>query len=106
MGKGVDRHLFALLQLSKATESTPAIFRDPSYAVMGENILSTSTLISPYLSGGGFGPVHSNGYGVGYGVEDEKCGFAISSYGLKTKEFVSHIKESLHDIKSVLDSKA
>ena len=40
-----------------------------SYKTLSEIILSTSTLSSPALDGGGFGPVGPRCYGIGYGVQ-------------------------------------
>jgi hypothetical protein len=47
-GKGMDRHLFALLDLAKKSGSgnIPKIFQDKAYSVINHNILSTSTLTS------------------------------------------------------------
>jgi hypothetical protein len=39
-----------------------------TYATLSEIILSTSTLSSPVLNGGGFGPVNKKCFGIGYGV--------------------------------------
>ena len=38
------------------------------YKRLGHIILSTSTLASPALDGGGFGPVNQDCYGIGYGI--------------------------------------
>jgi carnitine O-palmitoyltransferase 2 len=42
----------------------PAIFQDPAYAAINHNIISTSTLISPSVRAGGFGPVVRDGFGI------------------------------------------
>lgn len=78
MGKGVDRHLFALQTWAERLKgtpggpvaATPAIFSDPGYATFKDIRLSTSTLVSPALQGGGFGPVSRHSYGVGYGTDE------------------------------------
>ena len=44
----------------------PAIFQDVSYERLSEIILSTSTLTSPVINGGGFGPTGARCYGIGY----------------------------------------
>eukprot|EP01102_Stenamoeba_stenopodia_P010021 TRINITY_DN2973_c0_g1_i3.p1 TRINITY_DN2973_c0_g1~~TRINITY_DN2973_c0_g1_i3.p1 ORF type:complete len:186 (-),score=47.35 TRINITY_DN2973_c0_g1_i3:78-635(-) len=103
-GKGMDRHLFALFNLSKEHgDNVPELFRDKAYATINHNILSTSTLSSKAIEGGGFGPVVADGYGLGYAVEDTSVGFNVTSYGRKTSEFVDHIARALADIKSVLN---
>ena len=43
----------------------PDLFKDPNYMKINRIILSTSTVTSPALQMGGFGPVIPNGYGVG-----------------------------------------
>lgn len=58
MGLGVDRHLTALEDMAtRKGIDTPAIFTDHAMQVMRDIRLSTSTLASPALAGGGFGPV-------------------------------------------------
>lgn len=64
MGQGFDRHLFALHKFAQRTNSTCNIFEDPAYAAINHIILSTSTLNSPAIFCGGFGPVVKDGLGV------------------------------------------
>ncbi|XP_021926262.1 carnitine O-palmitoyltransferase 2, mitochondrial isoform X2 [Zootermopsis nevadensis] len=67
MGQGFDRHLFGLHRFSEQDGGKlPAIFRDPAYTNINRNIISTSTLTSPSVRAGGFGPVVKDGYGVAY----------------------------------------
>ena len=69
-GKGWDRHMFALKDLAlRNGQAVPAVFHGEAYRVLSEIILSTSTLSSPALDGGGFGPVGPNCYGIGYGFK-------------------------------------
>lgn len=103
-GKGMDRHLFALLNLGrKRGGALPALFQDKAYTVINHNILSTSTLTSPAIEGGGFGPVVADGYGLGYGVENDLMGFNVTSYGRQTDTFVDHIKRAVIEIRDVLE---
>lgn len=67
MGKGWDRHLFALRRLAEQEGVAEEIFADKTYADMSNIILSTSTLSSPALDGGGFGPAGPECYGIMYG---------------------------------------
>lgn len=64
MGQGFDRHLFALKKLADKTNLYCNIFDDPYYAYLNHTILSTSTLSSPAIYAGGFGPVERDGLGV------------------------------------------
>jgi hypothetical protein len=84
-GAGCDRHLFALqllaqrrgvLGVHEAAGPAPAplpLFSDPAFAHFKDIRLSTSTMASSALDGGGFGPVNDHSYAVGYGVEERGC---------------------------------
>ena len=83
-GLGCDRHLYALAQWGARSDGgggapPPALFADPAYALFKDIRLSTSTLASPALDGGGFGPVNNHSYAVGYGVEERGAHFHIAS---------------------------
>ena len=58
----------------------PGIFTDPSYKKINHVIISTSTLSSPNIAIGGFGPVVSDGFGFGYGINEEESGGIITAY--------------------------
>ena len=64
-GQGFDRHLFAMKYYAEKAGKVPAFYSDPGYLKLNHIILSTSTLSSPAVVIGGFGPVTPNGYGVG-----------------------------------------
>lgn len=78
-GKGFDRHLFALKCLAEG-DSVP-FFKDPSYNKLNNIILSTSTLATPSIAFGGFGPVNDDSYGIGYRVTDQFLGKAAKEQG-------------------------
>lgn len=80
-GQGVDCHLFALSKVAERRnpQRVPLLFSDPSYATLTSNILSTSSLFSNAVVGGGFGPV-SAGYGVGYAAGPECLLFNVSCW--------------------------
>jgi len=63
--QGFDRHLFGLRRLAEKKGLTPSIFKDPAYASINHNILSTSTLSSDIVMAGAFGPVVKDGLGIG-----------------------------------------
>ena len=66
IGKGFDRHLFALRVLANERQmALPALYKDPAYGQINHVIISTSTLSSPAVQIGGFAPVVPDGYGVG-----------------------------------------
>lgn len=90
MGQGVDRHLFALRKLSERMNKPQEIFTDESYKTFGSNIISTSSLYSDAMMGGGFGPV-SPGYGVGYAAADDMMIFNISSWNVDGPRFNNEV---------------
>ena len=114
MGKGVDRHLFALQRWSERLNMKPSIFSDPAYAHFKDIRLSTSTLTSDALDGGGFGPVSRTSYGVGYGVEERGCHFHVMCYSNRpgsrgeipskasTTDFAIALESSMKDFYEVI----
>lgn len=80
-GKGFDRHLFGLrFTAQRLGKPVPAVFQDKAYQVINHNVLSTSTLGSPAIELGGFGPVVRDGWGIGYGMDENHFRFNITSY--------------------------
>ena len=67
-GQGYDRHLFALRTLAEKAGQELDLFMDASYHHMNHIVLSTSTLSADSVLIGGFAPVTSDGYGIGYNV--------------------------------------
>ncbi|XP_076636406.1 carnitine palmitoyltransferase 2 [Colletes latitarsis] len=105
MGQGFDRHLFALKKIWEQSDSPkPAIFQDPAYDNINNNILSTSTLSSPAVIAGGFGPVVNNGYGIGYMIQDKRLGSVVTSYNnhCNSSEYVKCLEEAFKNIHRVL----
>lgn len=58
----------------------PKLFNNEVYKYMNRFILSTSTLSTETVRFGGFGPVVFDGFGIAYGVFNNKVGAFISSY--------------------------
>jgi len=56
---------------------------------------------------GGFGPVVRDGFGVGYGIQDDMLGCNVTNYPPHTdvRGLLDCIKLSLEDIYSVLEGK-
>jgi len=119
MGKGWDRHMFALkYEALQNGLALPGIYQDASYHRLSDIILSTSTLSSPVLNGGGFGPTGSKCYGIGYttgtlrGVLDPSIegqdGFATSVMAYTDQRdpaaFTASIQNSLRLLREVLDA--
>ena len=106
-GQGFDRHLFALRTLAEASGKVPDIFKDSAYKQINHTVISTSTLSSPAIMLGGFGPVVRDGFGVGYGMEDDWLGCNVTSYPPHSdvRGFLECVRSSLEDIYSVLEGK-
>lgn len=109
MGQGFDRHLFCLKKTWEelGTSKMPAIFEDPAYGALNHNILSSSTLSSPSVLAGSFGPVVDDGYGIGYRIKDRELGAVVTSYQghCNGADYVSCLEFALKDIYKVLLSK-
>lgn len=108
MGQGFDRHLFALRYLAAARGlGLPELYQDPAYGKINHNILSTSTLTSPAANLGGFAPVVSDGFGIGYAVHDNWIGCNVSSYPSRNaREFLRCVQKALEDMFDILEGKA
>lgn len=107
MGQGCDRHLFGLRKMaSLAGMDEPELFTLPAHDVMSKIILSTSTLSSPALEGGSFGPVNDDCYGIGYGIEKEGSLFQLSSYRKDLPQLRELLVESIVEIEALLATNA
>ncbi|XP_076658046.1 carnitine palmitoyltransferase 2 [Halictus rubicundus] len=105
MGQGFDRHLFALKKIYEQSNTPmPAIFKDPAYEYINKNVLSTSTLSSPAVLAGGFGPVIDNGYGIGYMIQDQRLGAVVTSYNkyCDSNEYVNCLEQAFTNIHQIL----
>ncbi|OUC44542.1 Choline/Carnitine O-acyltransferase, partial [Trichinella nativa] len=101
MGKGFDRHLFAMKVLAERRgDRLPDLFIDDTYRTANHFTLSTSSLFSDVILLGGFGPVVHDGYGIGYSITDEQLGFLVTTYRLKrnAQQFCTSLEQSLNDI--------
>jgi carnitine O-palmitoyltransferase 2 len=107
MGQGFDRHLFGLKHVAVANNlPMPDLFKDAAYSKINHNIISTSTLSSPALLAGGFGPVVADGYGIGYNIQDDYLGSVVTSYKGQRNgtEFIECLKEAYLEIAEVLQA--
>lgn len=105
MGQGFDRHLFGLKHIAKLNNiENLDIFNDSSYKLMNHNIISTSTLSSPALLAGGFGPVVNDGYGVAYNINNAFAGVIVTNYKEKRdgNDFIKCIDSAFQDIKEII----
>ena len=103
MGQGFDRHLFALRAMAELQGiNVPEFYTLPAYQILNKIILSTSTLSSPAIEGGSFGPVNEDCYGIGYGIEKEGSTFQLSSYRKDLPQLKELLVESITDLERLL----
>ena len=107
LGQGFDRHWFALKKIAeKQGMNDVSIFKDHSYQIANHFILSTSLLFAGNITGGGYGPAVSDGFGLAYGYEDKDLGVFCSNWKdtRNGAEFAQAVEESFKDIHSILES--
>eukprot|EP01137_Pigoraptor_chileana_P012842 Opistho-2@65649 len=108
-GRGVDRHLFAMRCVARGDlydggntsvhhpglAKTPSIFTDAAYSTLTTTLISTSSLSAASLAQFGFGAVDSDGYGIGYCVEDNEIIFTVSAFRSKLRTTVPRFRLEL-----------
>ena len=68
------------VQMVRDDEAVPTIFEDPSFALSSTWRMSTSNCTNPALQGFAFGPVVTDGIGVGYTVDPDHMSFCTSAW--------------------------
>ncbi|PLW47759.1 hypothetical protein PCASD_04374 [Puccinia coronata f. sp. avenae] len=91
---------------NKKAKKLPKIFRDSGYGLLNHSTLSTSNCGNPALRLFGFGPVVSDGYGIGYIIREEGLSFVISSKHLQTRRFIESLRAYFMEIRRILLSEA
>jgi carnitine O-acetyltransferase len=72
-GRGVDRHSFGLKKLFGPDDEVPAIVKDPAYNHSSSWYISTSQLSSGYYNGYSQSQAISDGWGIAYMINENKC---------------------------------
>eukprot|EP01097_Dermamoeba_algensis_P002252 TRINITY_DN189_c0_g1_i2.p1 TRINITY_DN189_c0_g1~~TRINITY_DN189_c0_g1_i2.p1 ORF type:complete len:267 (-),score=89.74 TRINITY_DN189_c0_g1_i2:63-863(-) len=109
-GFGWDRHIFSMRNLNaKLGRPALSICNDPNYQQMLNILLSTSTLSSDACTKFGFGAVTTDGYGIGYGINDHSLHFTITNFKSNQIQgdvnlLSSAINDSLLRFKSLLSA--
>ncbi|KAL7322497.1 carnitine O-acetyltransferase yat1 [Mucor circinelloides] len=105
MGLGQDRHLYALEcvwdRLYK-DQKKPRIFTDRGWKTLNHTVISTSNCGNPALRLFGFGPVVSDGFGIGYIIKEDGIAFVASSKHRQTQRFLDTLKTYLTDVQALL----
>lgn len=106
-GKGVDRHLFGLLQMLKQGEEVPGIFKDPIYKYSSTWFLSSSQVPSEYFQSWGWSQVIDEGFGLAYLVNSDWLHVHIScrkGNGLRSDYMKYYLTEAANEMKQVLST--
>lgn len=102
-GKGIDRHLFALKCLSQRQNMPlPSFFQSKAWATLNHTILSTSNCGNPALRLFGFGPVVSDGFGIGYIIKDNGLQYSVSSKHRQNERYVQTLRSTLKEMQELL----
>ena len=107
-GNGIDRHLFALLQVARRRGEVPELFRDPTFAeVLGPAILCTSSLSGfPHLDLIVFAPVRADGFGIAYVPNHGRITFCVTGHRPDTPEFVQRLIAACATLRPILHAGA
>jgi len=95
-----------------AENGEPGLFADAGWALLGTSTLSTSCLRSESIRGFSFGPVVSDGYGIGYVYDQTGVSLNVTNYthpgpgGIRTdsRAFASALERAMIFIERLLDS--
>jgi hypothetical protein len=96
--------LFALKCIAKKNGlPLPEFFRSECWRKLNHTILSTSNCGNPSLALFGFGPVVSDGYGIGYIIKDTRLHYAICSKHRQTRRYAATLESVLREMASLLE---
>lgn len=98
MGQGMDRHLFALGVLAAAEGRSPRLLECAAVKKLQKILLSTSTLASDIIVGGGFGPVNDECFAVGYGIRSIGSEAMVMTYGRDSQGFADSLSVAMDDM--------
>lgn len=106
-GKGVDRHLFGLLQMIKEGEPIPEVFSDPIFKYSATWFISTSQVPSENFQSWGWSQVIDEGFGLAYLVNSDWLHVHISckkGSGLRSDHMEYYLTESANEMKRILST--
>ncbi|WP_206912773.1 carnitine O-acetyltransferase [Enterococcus sp. DIV0840] len=78
-GKGLERHLFGLQKMALNPEEGLTFFSAEALKLLGEDFISTTGIPYDILESFSFCPVNKKGFGLYYGILDEKVILTLSA---------------------------
>ncbi|WP_175580001.1 choline/carnitine O-acyltransferase [Enterococcus florum] len=104
-GLGVERHLFGLQKMLEPTECPDAFFSTDCLKAVTSNFISTTGIPYELLESFSFGPVDKDGYGLYYGLLEEKIMLTLSSkkeQAEKGRELLEQTEMALKELYELL----
>jgi len=78
---GPERHMAGLSMMAQTNGiPMPDIFSAEGYKKLRRDTLSTSSTTAPFIEFFSFGPVASDGFGIGYGIKEDALHLSVSAY--------------------------
>lgn len=97
-GKGINRYMLGIKLAWSENQDLfgpkPKLFDSLAWTTISENLLSTSSIVSPYIEWVYFDPVHVNGIGIFYAMKAENTRYSIS-YWIKDKNYAQDFAKNL-----------
>ena len=96
-GNGCERHLYALKCMAQRDNlPVPAFFATEAWRALNHTKISTSNCGNPSLRLFGFGPVVSDGFGIGYIIKDSSISFCLASKHRQGGRLRSVLRSCVH----------
>ncbi|MGX7244433.1 choline/carnitine O-acyltransferase [Enterococcus quebecensis] len=106
-GKGIERHLFGLQKMALNPEEGARFFSAEALEILREDFISTTGIPYDLLESFSFGPVNKTGFGLYYGILDEKVILTMSAKKNnenETNQLLEAIHKALISLAELLDS--
>ncbi|KAG5473797.1 hypothetical protein LSCM1_04427 [Leishmania martiniquensis] len=96
-GEGCGRHLMALRHIARINgdKAALAFFEDDLFLKTSTPVLSTSEFSQPWLRYYTLGPMQSNGYGLGYVIDEQEVRVSLSAFTNSPATNVADLKAAL-----------
>ncbi|MGX7264331.1 choline/carnitine O-acyltransferase [Enterococcus crotali] len=104
-GKGLERHLFGLQQMALNPEEGAKFFHTKALKILSEDFISTTGIPYDILESFSFGPVNKSGFGMYYGILDEKVILTLSAKKtdeVQATQLIGAISEALISLTELL----